>query len=117
MLAPYSAFVYGHTPEGDAVWRLHLAFLAAAMAGVVTYSPSEGAAEQIEEYTLHNEAELALSDILAFAARPVSPDLIEQAVRAACRVWPFESEQSNREQVDAWLNWDSGSDLPPPHTT
>lgn len=109
--------MYGFTPEGDAVWNLHLAFLGAALAGDVTYLLYKGAAEQIEEFTLVNEAELALEEILASAAPPVPPELIEQAVRAARRVWPFESEQSNREQVDAWLNWDSGSDVPPPYTT
>jgi hypothetical protein len=113
----YSALVCGHTPEGDEVWGLHLAFLDAARAGQCDYTPDEGAVAQVEEYALHHEAELALIDILTVAVPPVPPDLRQQAVRAACRVWPFESQQSNREQVDAWVNWDSGSDVPPPYTT
>lgn len=110
--------MFGPTPEGEAVWELHLALAAAASAGLVVYPANEAMARDIREYTLHNEAGMALDLVLAVATPPLTPELLTQA-RAAARLEAVRygvPEAETDAQVDAWLRWSPATGEPPPYT-
>ena len=111
--------MFGPTPEGEAVWDLHLALAAAASAGLLNYPADDATAQDIREYTLHNEAGMALDLVLAVASPPLTPELLAQA-RAAARLEArrYGSPEAETDaQVDAWLRWSPKSGNPPPYAT
>jgi hypothetical protein len=109
--------MYGHTPEGDQVWDLHVALRDAARVGDALYAPAEEVSAHIHELTMHHEAELALTAILSLVTPPLSPNLLKQIVQTARCVWRGDPDQLVADNVDAWLAWYPGSGTPPPYPT
>lgn len=109
----------GPTSAGEAVWELHLALAAAGSAGLVVYPADEATVRGIREYTVHDEAGMALDLVLTVASPPLTPELLTKA-RAAARLDGLAyglPETQMDAQVDAWLQWSPASGDPPPYTT
>lgn len=107
--------MFGITPEGEEVWALHLEFMGAATNDPSKYPASDADSEDIQSYTEHLEAELALELILAIASPTISPHLQERARQLARRLF----DEDPTEEVDAWvagwLAWYPGCGFEPPY--
>ena len=106
--------MFGSTRLGDAVWSLHLAFVEANDADDVIYGASD---DDVLEYVMHHEEELALVCILEGSTPGLPARLLEQTRLVAQQIWAAAPEQWVDAQIEAWLQWDPASGVDPPYTT